>query len=68
MSDRNIPTVNKKDLDNVRQLIENEMILKDGEQTLNLTEIFQEGNNKGIKNINSSLYFNKEYMSDFSHS
>ena len=50
MSDNIIKKVEKSDLDNVRQLIENEMILKDGEQTLNLTEIFQEGNNKGIKN------------------
>lgn len=38
MSDRNIPTVNKKDLDNVRQLIENE-ITQNKLAPLELTDI-----------------------------
>jgi len=45
MSDRNIPTVNKKDLDNVRQLIENE-IKQNKLAPLELTDIIS--NNIGI--------------------
>jgi len=45
MSDRNIPTVDKKDLDNVRQLIENE-IKQNKLAPLELTDIIS--NNNGI--------------------
>ena len=41
MSDRNIPTVNKKDLDNVRQLIENE-IKQNKLAPLELTDIISD--------------------------
>ncbi len=50
MSDNIFKKVDKSDLDNVRQLIENEIIDKGGEQTLDLTEIFQEG----VKKVSSN--------------
>ena len=50
MSDNIFKKVDKSDLDNVRQLIEKEIIDKGGEKTLDLTEIFQEG----IKKVSSN--------------
>ena len=43
MSDRNIPTIDKKDLDNVRQLIENE-IKQNKLAPLELTDIISDNN------------------------
>ena len=50
MSDNIFKKVDKSDLDNVRQLIEKEIIDKGGEKTLDLTEIFQEG----VKKVSSN--------------
>jgi len=62
MSDRNIPTVNKKDLDNVRQLIENE-IKQNKLAPLELTDIISnnyEIDDKCVDNTEDNLnYFIK---------
>ena len=53
MSDRNIPTVNKKDLDNVRQLIENE-IKQNKLAPLELTDIISNNNEIDEKYVGNS--------------
>ena len=53
MSDRNIPTIDKKDLDNVRQLIENE-IKQNKLAPLELTDIISNNNEIDEKYIGNN--------------